>query len=379
MRGNIRKRGDTWSYSFFMGTVDGKKKYKTKGGFIEKKEAEKALRKAIKEFEDGITVEVNNISFADYLDYWYKNYVMTNLKYRSQERYSNEIKNHIKPYLGNYRLQSVNHLLIQEFLTSLANKEMAKTSIRGIYGVLAKSINDAYQNDMLKSNPLLKVHLPKVSKKEEIKPLNPEQLKTIINHFHDTHYFLPIMIGICVAPRVGEACGLTWDNIDFDNNLITINKMLQLQEGKWVYEYPKTDASFHIVEVPKFLIDLLKEELIKQDMNKEKYGEHYINEEPFTNAIIRRENGQPITPETMKWLSHVINKKLNIPYKFHWLRHTKVSVLMDENVPIKEVQATVGHSDTKTTLDTYGHLIRHDQKRSVEAMEKLLNKIMTFS
>ena len=111
-----------------------------------------------------------------------------------------------------------------------------------------------------------------------------------------------------------------------------------------------------------------------QKINKNKYGEDYNSD--YQDSVLRKENGLLITPETMKWLSNVINNKLEIPYKFHWLRHTKVSMMLDANVPIKDVQAVIGHSDTKTTLDTYGHLIKSKQSESIEVTNNLLKKIM---
>lgn len=76
MKGSVRKRGNTWSYYFDLGKIDGKRKRKEKTGFRTKKEAEAALAKALEEFNGkGSVFEPSSATFADYLDEWMEMYV----------------------------------------------------------------------------------------------------------------------------------------------------------------------------------------------------------------------------------------------------------------------------------------------------------------
>ncbi len=112
MQGGVRKRGDTWYYYF-------------EGGKTEK-EALEALRKALNEFEKcGSMVDESNISVADYFDYWFKEYVLINCKYNTQQGYKNIIEKHIKPTLGVYKLKALTPAMLQEFLNEKCNKEHA--------------------------------------------------------------------------------------------------------------------------------------------------------------------------------------------------------------------------------------------------------------
>ncbi len=138
MKGGTRKRGDTWSYYFDMGTVDGKRKKKQKGGFRTKKEADDELRNAMTEFKKcGSIVDESNISVADYFDYWYKEYVLINLKYNTQQAYRIVIDNHIKPLLGAYKLKALTPDKLQEFLNSKYLNGFAKNSLGNFYSVLS--------------------------------------------------------------------------------------------------------------------------------------------------------------------------------------------------------------------------------------------------
>lgn len=103
MTGGTRKRGSTWSYYFDLGTVDGKRQKKEKGGFKTKKDAEQALTKAMNEYNNsGQSFEPSEITLSDYLDFWFDNFCKMNLKYNTQVGYLQIIENHLKPTFGHY-------------------------------------------------------------------------------------------------------------------------------------------------------------------------------------------------------------------------------------------------------------------------------------
>ena len=108
MTGGTRKRGATWSYYFDLGTINGKRQKKEKGGFKTKKEAEAALAKAINEYNNaGQLFEPSNVTVSDYLDQWYDLYCKPNLKYNTQVGYLRIMEGHLKPRFGQYRLKAV--------------------------------------------------------------------------------------------------------------------------------------------------------------------------------------------------------------------------------------------------------------------------------
>lgn len=106
--GSVRKIGNTWYYSFETAKVDGKRKRIERKGGDTKKEALAALRAAMHEYDrSGQLFDEHTMSTSDYLDYWYDNYVMINLKRRSQQYYKQLITNHLKPIIGHYKLNAL--------------------------------------------------------------------------------------------------------------------------------------------------------------------------------------------------------------------------------------------------------------------------------
>lgn len=136
MKGGTRKRGKKWYYYFDISTVDGKRKKIERVGGLTKKEAESALRNAISEYErKGVCSKETNISFSDYLDYWFKEYVEVNCKYNTISRYEVAIRVHIKPELGIYKLKNMTPSILQEFFNKKFRDGFSKQTLNIFYRV----------------------------------------------------------------------------------------------------------------------------------------------------------------------------------------------------------------------------------------------------
>ena len=376
MQGSIRKRGNTWYYSFDLGKVDGKRKRKEKGGFKTKTEAQKALREAINAYENcGTIVKDTNITFADYLDYWFKEYVEINCKFNTQKYYLGIIQKHLKPLLGSYKLKSLSPNVLKEFLNKKYISGLSKSSLSNFYGVLSGSLKMAvYPYKFIKENPMQYVKIPKNSTtkvtQEKIKVLTLDEFKTILNRFpFGSNFYIPLQIAFNTGLRGGEVCALTWDNIDFDNKTLTVEHTL-IEKGKGIFELgtPKTKSSFRTIALGDTLINILKKHRTFQKENKLKYGEYYSN----SNYICTKENGQLITTSSLKYLSRVVNYELLIDFNFHALRHTHATMLLEGGANLKDIQKRLGHSKLSTTMDTYSHVTNKITTDTVNILEKII-------
>lgn len=403
MAGHVRKRGNKWYYSFEASSVDGKRKRIERVGGRTKKEAEAALRKALQEYENaGLHFEPSEISVADYMDYWFKNYVQVNCKYNTQCGYEAIIKNHIKPVLGVYKLKSLTPAMLQEFVNNKYLSGLSKHHLTNIISVLSGSLKYAvHPCNFIKDNPMQYVKYPKYEhSKTEInhKVITTEEFNHIIERFPmGTTFHIPIMIGYYTGCRIGEVMALTWDDIDLDKGIIDINKIIYKRKPNWYFGSTKTESSVRKIKIGKTLIDTLKQHRKLQMENRLKYGQHYIQqyevEERDGDETLRRiysfplsvnpgvmkpiqmvctkENGEIATPDTFKYASRVINYSLGIPFNFHSLRHTHATILIENGANIKDVQTRLGHANIETTLDTYTHATEKMAEQSVEIFEKV--------
>lgn len=375
MKGHIRKRGSTWSYIFDLGTVDGKRKQKEKGGFRTKKLAESAMHEAMTEWENrGIIVEPSSISYADFLNYWYDNYVMINTKLNTQKAHKTVIEKRIKPILGNYKLKQLTPGVLQQFLNDLKN-EYAKNYVSNIYGVLSCSLKYAvHPMQLLKENPMQYVSMPKYESKpqtkNDLKIISREDYARIIERYpFGSTFYIPCVIAWNTGLRVGEVCALQWSDIDLENATISVSKTLINDNGKWVRGTTKTKTSVRTIAIGATLINDLKRWTKYQKEMQLKYGKAYLK----SDYVCVREDGNLVTTDTIKVLSRVVNKKLGICFNFHSFRHTHATMLIEAGVPMKVIQERLGHSNMATTADTYSHITKNIEQSAIDKFESLMN------
>lgn len=374
----VYKRADKWYYYFNTSKVDGKYKKICRVGGKTKVEAEKALRKAITEYENtGNTNNDTNMSVSDYFEYWYQNYVMINCKFNTQHAYRVIIDKHIKPVLGDYKLKSISPETLQDFLNKKYLNGFSKASISNFYGVLSGALKAAvYPYKYIKENPMQYIKLPKIDKlndaEEDLKIISMDDFNKIVERFpFGTSFYIPLQIAFHTGLRAAEVCGLTWDCIDMDNKTLKVDKIL-IGKGKGVFEFgtPKTLSSNRTISIGDTLISFLKKNKLYQGENKLRYGEYYKN----SNFVCTKENGENITTDSLKYLSRVVNYELNINYHFHSLRHTHATMLLEAGANFKDIQKRLGHAKLATTMDTYSHVTQKMKDETVDIFESLVVK-----
>ncbi len=296
---NVRKRGQKWQYQFEAAKIEGKRKQITKSGFNTKKEALDAGVKALAEYiNSGLHFEPSEISMSDYLDYWLENYVELNLRTNTISNYKRVVESHLKPMLGIYKLKGISPSLLQNFINKKYISGASKSVLKSISSVLNLSLKYAvHPFGFIKENPMQYVSMPRYEKKNEegLKTITLKEFDTIINRFSETtDYYLPLMIGFHTGCRIGEVLALTWDDIDFNNKTLSINKSLIFNDKnkQWYFGPTKTFTSNRIIKIGDTLINILKKFRKRQLENKLKYGEYYkiiySKEEIINNKAFQR-------------------------------------------------------------------------------------------
>lgn len=377
MKGGVRKRGEKWYYYFDLGTVDGKRKKIEKVGGNTKKEAEKALRNALNEFDNcGSVFNESSISVSDYLNFWYKEYVMLNCKYNTQQYYKKIIENHINPDLGIYKLKTLTPTVLQKFINGKYRNGFSKNSIGGFFNVLNNSLKSAvYPYKYIKENPMQYVKMPKMEQqknsKENLKVISLKDYNKILERFDiSSNFYIPLQIGFYTGMRVGEVTALQWDDINLDDKTITVkHTLINKGKGKFELSTPKTASSQRTIHIGDKLVKILKE---RKRFNKEmklKLGEWYID----SNWVCSKDNGEHITTNSIKYLSRVINYELGIDFNFHSLRHTHATMLLENGANIKDIQSRLGHNRISTTMDVYSHSTDKMKNETVDIFDSIVD------
>lgn len=395
-----------WEYRFEAAKVDGKRKHISKSGFRTKKEAELAGIKALSEYNNaGVTFEPSEMSFADYLDFWFENYVKISCSYNTQTAYKVIINNHLKPSLGAYKLRSLTPMMLQEYVNGMYKNGYKKSTLKNIMGVMSGSLRYAVvPSQLLQSSPAEYISYPKVKNTRSDtnrSVISVEDFNRMIERFDKGNPFrYALFIGFYTGLRIGEVFGLTWNDIDFENKTLNVNKQIVKREKAWYFGEPKTPASVRTIQIGDTLIRELKEYKRIQTENELSYGEFYtktyIKEEkdekgksiyrvleaekslPLSlvqvNLIMRKADGTYSSTDSFKYASRVIHYELGIKFNFHSLRHTHATKLIENGVSPKAVQVRLGHDKIETTLQTYTHNTKAMEEGAVDVFEQSVDK-----
>ncbi len=254
---------------------NGKRKYFNKTvSCSSKRVAEKELAKFITSIEGGCTYSASKITLNEFSKQWIKTSEEQELVPATRQCYIEKLNLHILPYLGNMRLDKITPFHIDTLYNKLAKKPinrkddtgnyktMSQTTIQRVHEVLSGLFSDALRWNLVPFNPCTKVNKPKY-KRTKMKCFDEETSKRLINKLLETaptKYKCFVLLAILGGFRRGEIVGLHWDDIDFGNKKITINRSVYYLGHEGVNEKDtKTDSSHRTVVVPDICFNVLKQ------------------------------------------------------------------------------------------------------------------------
>ena len=286
-----------------------------------------------------------NITLSEWLKTWIARYTG-----RTGEGYWSICRNHIIPKLGNLLLYEVKASHIRSLIDG-CNK--SPTTKAHIYACLRTALECAVQEELIDTNPATRVHVP-LKYTPRFSPLNWQEIRTLIAAKDIPNYTL-IVTAVTTGMRQGELLALRWRNVDFDKRVIHVNESLG-KDGKTKEVKNRENRS----------IKLLRLTLNTLRNHKEKTYQGNLD-----GLVFCREAGSPLRADGV---TRTFQRNLNDlgihKMRFHDLRHTHATILLNDGWPLKAVQERLGHKSAKMTLDLYGHFVPGLQEHLVEQMEK---------
>ena len=393
MTGSIEKRGkNSYRLVVFKGyDLDGRPIRHQKTIHCKKKsEAQIELAKFLTEVESGLIVDGNIPTFAQYVEIWTKDYALKELAPSTYYRYKRMLETRITPYFRHYKLNKIKPTDIMRFYDLLeedtqivriknnngkkTRKPLSQKTILEHHRLLSAMLHKAVYWQLIISNPAERVQAPK-TKKPKRKYYDDEQSKALISGLMELteeqfKYKVAIILTIFTGVRLGELMGLEWDDINFREGIVSINRSSQYLADKGVFtKVPKTESSIRDVAIPDFVVSLLEEYKCWYDEQKYQYGELWID----SNRLFVQADGRPMHPSTIsKWFEKFV-AQIGLPViNFHGLRHTNATLLIAQNIDVSVVAARLGHAQITTTLNFYVHPIISHNKTAGFALENLL-------
>jgi len=343
-----------------------------------KRKAEAARKAILAEWESKVTDNFTDLLFSDYLLQWLETtrYSIADTTYHS---YRNTIEKKICPYFSErkIKLNELKAYHIQDFYTWMLNKgNVSANTIHHYHANIHKALRNAYEMDRIKENPASKVTLPK---KEQFKGdyYTPGELRKLVDVVRGTKLEIPVMLVSWFGMRRGEIVGCRWDAINFETKTLYVrgtvtDKGNGTQTENLTYrDYAKTPSSIRTFPLEPDMIAYLKRLKGTQAENRILVGREYNQQ--WKDFLCVDETGNLVQPEYISYTFPYVLKKHGLRrIRFHDLRHTNATLLLEEGATLKEVQDWMGHKSLSTTADTYAHVQAKAKKRLAETMSGLL-------
>ena len=406
----IQKRGKYYQYKFEVAKVNGKRKFINKSGFATKDEAIKAGNIAYTEYlNTGLVFKEKEISFSDYLDYWYENYCEVNLKYNTRRTYKTIMEKYLKPEIGKYRLSSLTSVKINSFIAELCNKNKLK---KAYYNNILKVLKNCFRiatdvYGFIRYNPALTLKLPKIEDSNDFQKhlYNKNEINMILERFKDEDAFTCAFITSCfTGMRTGEVCSLTWEDIDFKNRVINVKHTVYDKpddgKGRWYIGTTKTKQGTRQINMSITLYNALinykkKQQYLKKVFGSEYYTYHFedvlnkygkvmeqrivqnkgnILQIEKADMVFTRPNGKFVGRNILNYPFKIIHKELGIKNcRFYDLRGSYATINLRNGTEIRDVADILGHKYIETTENFYISSTDENKKNVSNVFDSLMN------
>lgn len=355
--------------------VTGKKKYTTRRGFKTRKEALLCEAKIKTEIANNGLLNTDVTTFKEIYELWYEGYQHT-IKESTLVVNSYVFKLLLKK-LETLQLKKITLPYCQKIINDYS-KEFSLSTLKKIkiYGVMI--LEYAVKMKVIYSNPMKDVLLPK--KKVDVNSNDADlyYTKDELNHFlklvdstNDIKLSAMFRVLAYTGIRKGELQALNWDDIDFNNNTININKTLSINsEYKITVQTPKSKSSIRKISIDEQTKLILKRWKAKQRELFFSVGTRVKKHQPcFTEEVT---NSYLYLNFMNDKLRKICKKHKFKEIKIHGFRHTHCSLLFESGFTIQEVQDRLGHSDLKTTMSIYAHVTEKQRDKMADKFAKFM-------
>ena len=336
-----------------------------------KEECQVWLRKMLENLEKGLDYDGSKTNLKDYLASWLEN-TQSTLRPKTAHQYAQIIRLHIIPYLGDVILKDLRQSKIELFYGELLKAGVGTRTVRLTHSVLHRALEKALGYGLILRNPAHGAALPR-STQTEMSVLDESQVSQFLVAAHGSSYEALYHLAVITGMRQAELFGLKWFDLQWGSGTLYVKRQVQTVPGQgWSFIEPKTRAGRRAVKLGEGCLQVLRLHLERQKIQKMIMGERWKeNDLIFPSSI-----GSPMNPSNLRVDFNRVLDHAGIPrIRFHDLRHTAASLMLNHGIPVIVVSKILGHSKPSITLDIYGHLYHEMQTEAAQIMDRLITPI----
>ena len=331
----------------------------------------KACREWLKgitgQVEQGLTYDATRTTFGEYLEGWL-NLKRSVVRIHTIEQYQRTVNKYILPGLKNAKLNELTPGRIQGLYDQLQKQGVTPRVVQVVHAVIYGSLQQALKLGIIGRNPALAAVTP-AAKLREIQVWDESQISqflvSIQGQRNETLYRLALATGM----RRGELCGLQWSDVDWLAKTIYVQRQVtQPEGGGFQYTLPKTSAGRRMISLGENMIQALRLQIERVQTLRAAVGERWKDNDLIFPSLA----GTPIDGYNLSKEFRILAEQAGLPrIRFHDLRHTAASMMLNHGIPVIIVSRILGHSKPSITMDIYGHLIPGMQDQAASLMDQI--------
>ena len=346
---------------------------------------------------NGIKVNGKNLTVNDFYKKWES--LKRGLKNNTFQNYKYMYNQFAKDQIGNIKVCELKRTDVRSFYNMLLDvRHLKLRTIECLHTVIHQILELAVEDDCIRYNPsdnalkeLKRAHNKDVEKRKAFTKVEQKIFENYLKKEGLNHRWYPVFIVMLwTGLRVGELTGLTWNDIDFENNTITVSRTLVYYDkggkGKCGYAIhtPKTNAGNRVVPmIEKVRLALLEEQAYQKELGIKCVA----NIDGYTDFVFINRYGTTHNQATLnKALRRIIRdcnyeimdkgnaNSIILPnVSNHSLRHTFTTRMLEAGINVKVMQEVLGHADAQTTMNIYAEAKQDFTKEELNKFEKYFN------
>ena len=388
----LRKDG-RWEAAAYVPTSAGTLKRKRQYGRT-RAEAHAKLVKMLEQANRGIPVADRSWTVGAYLTYWIEHVVTPRRRPKTVLAYESAVRLYLLPLIGNKRLEQLTPKDVLAMLGRLrqlclccarkldvrrpeeeqccsrgkcCDRRLSVRMVQLVHAVLRNALQNAVREELVSRNvsKLVQVEGPNYARG---KGLEPAVARGLLVTLKSDRLYALYLLALTLGLRKGELLGLQWDALDLEKGELVVRRSLQRIKGELVSAAPKTRYSLRTIPLPPFVVDALRDRREQQAGERDTCGAEWQESGyVFTTAV-----GSPVDPRNLNRHWYATRKRVGLDeYRFHDLRHSFVSLLLDLGVAPHIVREIAGHSDLQVTLGVYAHASTEEKRKALTQLSRL--------
>jgi integrase len=336
-----------------------------------KAECQAWLRKMLDQAGQGWNYAGGKMTLGEYLQVWLEN-SRASLRLKTYDQYRRIVEKHILPHIGNTSLKDLRLERVERLYALLLKTGSGVRTVRIVHAVLHCSLEKAVRYGLILRNPTDGATLPQY-KHAEMMVLDETQVSQLLvaakGSRHQALYHLAVTTGM----RMGELFGLRWSDLHWVSGKIYVRRQVQYVPGHGLsFVEPKTRSGRRTIKLGDGVLQALREHLERQEGERTTARERWVDHD----LIFPSKSGTPMDPSNLRLDFVRVLMQAGLPkIRFHDLRHTAASLMLNHGIPVIVVSKILGHSKPSITMDIYGHLYNEMQGEASRLMDELVSPI----